>query len=122
MTAALLTLELATILACRRSVSPCPVVGRGTPASAGVRRRRHASPTTLWTLLAGVALGMGAYAGYGGAVVFSEETRGPRRGIARAVLGVLGVAVVAELLAIAAALLGFAFTGGRPLPRRPCPT
>jgi amino acid transporter len=65
-----------------------------------------AAPATLRTLLAGVVLGMGAYAGYGGAVIFSEETRGPRRGIARAVLGVLGIAVVAELLAIAAALLG----------------
>jgi amino acid transporter len=65
-----------------------------------------AAPATLQTLLTGVALGMGAYAGYGGAVVFSEETRGPRRGVARAVLGVLGVAVVAELLAITAALLG----------------
>jgi amino acid transporter len=47
-----------------------------------------------------------AYAGYGGAVVFSEETRGSRRGIAHAVLAVLGVAAVAELLALAAALLG----------------
>jgi amino acid transporter len=65
-----------------------------------------AAPVDLRTLLAGVALGMLAYSGYGGAVVFSEETRGPRRGIARAVLGVLGVAVVAELLAITAALLG----------------
>jgi amino acid transporter len=65
-----------------------------------------ATATTLRTLLAGVVLGMGAYAGYGGAVIFSEETRGPRRGIARAVLGALGVAVVAELLAITAALLG----------------
>jgi amino acid transporter len=65
-----------------------------------------AAPTTLRTLLAGIALGMGAYAGYGGAVIFSEETQGPRRGIARAVLGALGVAVVAELLAITAALLG----------------
>jgi amino acid transporter len=65
-----------------------------------------AAPVSLRTLLAGVVLGMGAYAGYGGAVIFSEETRGPRRGIARAVLGALGVAVVAELLAIAAALLG----------------
>jgi amino acid transporter len=65
-----------------------------------------AAPATLRTLLAGVALGMGAYAGYGGAVIFSEETQGPRRGIARAVLGALGVAVVAELLAITAALLG----------------
>jgi amino acid transporter len=65
-----------------------------------------AAPATLRTLLAGIVLGMGAYAGYGGAVIFSEETQGPRRGIARAVLGALGVAVVAELLAITAALLG----------------
>jgi amino acid transporter len=65
-----------------------------------------AAPATLRTLLAGVVLGLGAYAGYGGAVILSEETQGPRRGIARAVLGALGVAVVAELLAIAAALVG----------------
>ena len=65
-----------------------------------------AVPVSPRTLLAGVVLGLGAYAGYGGAVIFSEETRGPRRGIARAVLGALGVAVVAELLALAAALLG----------------
>jgi amino acid transporter len=65
-----------------------------------------AAPVSLRTLLAGVVLGLGAYAGYGGAVIFSEETRGPRRGIARAVLGALGVAVVAELLAIVAALVG----------------
>jgi amino acid transporter len=45
-----------------------------------------AAPTSLRTLLAGMVLGLGAYAGYGGAVIFSEETRGPRRGIARAVL------------------------------------
>jgi len=65
-----------------------------------------AAPATLRTLLAGVVLGLGAYAGYGGAVILSEETQGPRRGIARAVLGALGVAVVAELLAITAALVG----------------
>ena len=65
-----------------------------------------AAPATLRMLLAGVALGLGAYAGYGGAVIFSEETQGPRRGIARAVLVPLGVAVVAELVAITAALLG----------------
>jgi amino acid transporter len=65
-----------------------------------------AAPASLRTLLAGVVLGLGAYAGYGGAVVFSEETRGPRRGVARAVLGALGVAVLAELLALVAALLG----------------
>ena len=65
-----------------------------------------AAPVSPRTLLAGVVLGLGAYAGYGGAVIFSEETRGPRRGIARAVLGALGVAVLAELLALVAALLG----------------
>jgi amino acid transporter len=65
-----------------------------------------AAPATLKTLVAGVVLGLGAYAGYGGAVIFSEETQGPGRSIARVMLGALGVAVVAELLAIAAALLG----------------
>jgi amino acid transporter len=65
-----------------------------------------AAATSLRMLLAGMVLGLGAYAGYGGAVILSEETRGPRRGIARAVLGALGVAVVAEVLAITAALLG----------------
>jgi amino acid transporter len=65
-----------------------------------------AAPVSLRMLLVGVVLGLGAYAGYGGAVIFSEETRGPRRGIARAVMGALGVAVLAELLAITAALLG----------------
>jgi amino acid transporter len=64
------------------------------------------APVSPRTLLAGVVLGLGAYAGYGGAVIFAEETQGPRRGIARAVLGALGIAVVAELLAITAALLG----------------
>jgi amino acid transporter len=66
----------------------------------------NATPATLRMLLAGLALGMGAYAGYGGAVIFSEETRGSRRGIAHAVLVPLGVAVIAELLAITAVLLG----------------
>jgi amino acid transporter len=65
-----------------------------------------ASPVSERTLLAGVVLGLGAYAGYGGAVILSEETQGPRQGIARAVLGALGIAVVAELLAIVAALVG----------------
>ena len=65
-----------------------------------------AAPVSLRVLLAGVVLGLGAFAGYGGAVNFSEETQGPRRGIVRALLGALGVAVGAELLAITAALLG----------------
>jgi amino acid transporter len=107
-TAVLLALELATIL-----VVSALGFAHADWSSAGTLLNPRvfavdgsAAPATLRTLLAGVVLGMGAYAGYGGAVVFSEETRGPRRGIARAVLGVLGIAAVAELLAIAAALLG----------------
>ena len=107
-TAALLALELAIILVvsalgfahARWSLAATLVDPRVYAADGG------AAPATLRTLLAGVVLGLGAYAGYGGAVIFSEETRGPRRGIARAVLGALGVAVVAELLAITAALVG----------------
>jgi amino acid transporter len=107
-TAALLALELAIILVvsalgfahARWSLAATLVDPRVYAADGG------AGPATLRTLLAGVVLGLGAYAGYGGAVILSEETRGPRRGIARAVLGALGVAVVAELLAISAALVG----------------
>ena len=107
-TAALLALELTIILVvsalgfahadwslAATLVDPRVYAADGGPA-----------PATLRTLLAGVVLGLGAYAGYGGAVILSEETQGPRRGIARAVLGALGVAVVAELLAITAALVG----------------
>jgi amino acid transporter len=106
--AVLLALELAIILV-------VSVLGFAhadwSPAGTLVDPRVYAAdgtavPVTLRMLLAGVALGMGAYAGYGGAVIFSEETQGPRRGIAHAVLAPLGVAVVAELLAITAALLG----------------
>ena len=107
-TAALLALELAIILVvsalgfahARWSLAATLVDPRVYAADGG------AAPATLRTLLAGVVLGLGAYAGYGGAVILSEETRGPRRGIARAVLGALGVAVAAELLAITAALVG----------------
>jgi amino acid transporter len=107
-TAALLALELAIIL-----VVSAIGFAHAQWSSAGtlIDPRVYAAdggavPVTLRTLLAGVVLGLGAYAGYGGAVILSEETRGPRRGIARAVLGALAVAVVAELLAIMAALLG----------------
>jgi amino acid transporter len=107
-TAGLLALELAIILV----VSALGFANADWSAAGTLLDPRvyaadgSAAPVGLRTLLAGVVLGMGAYAGYGGAVIFSEETRGPRRGIARAVLGALAVAVVAELLAIAAALVG----------------
>jgi amino acid transporter len=107
-TAALLTLELAAILV----VSLLGFAHADWSAAGTLLNPRvytadgSAAAVTLRTLLAGVVLGMGAYAGYGGAVVLSEETKGPRLGIARAMLAVLGIAVVAELLAIVAALLG----------------
>jgi amino acid transporter len=107
-TAALLAVELAIILV----VSALGVANADwTLADTLLDPRVYAAdggaaPATLRTLLAGVVLGLGAYAGYGSAVILSEETRGPRRGIARAMLGALGIAVLAELLALAAALLG----------------
>jgi amino acid transporter len=107
-TAAFLTLELTTILV----VSALGLANADWSLAGTLLDPRiyaadgSAAPVSLRTLMAGVVLGLGAYAGYGGAVIFSEETRGPRRGIAHAVLGALGVAVVAELLAITAVLLG----------------
>ena len=107
-TAALLALELAIILV----VSALGLANADWSLAGTLWDPRSyavdgsAAPVGLRTLLAGVVLGLGAFAGYGGAVIFSEETRGPRRGIARAMLGALGIAVLAELLAITAALLG----------------
>jgi amino acid transporter len=107
-TAALLALELAIILV----VSALGLANADWSLAGTLWDPRSyaadgsAAPVSPRTLLAGVVLGLGAFAGYGGAVIFSEETRGPRRGIARAVLGALGIAVLAELLAITAALLG----------------
>jgi amino acid transporter len=107
-TAAFLTLELAAILVVSAlGFAHADWSAAGTLLDPQVYAADgSAALVSLRTLLAGVVLGLGAYAGYGGAVVFSEETQGPRRGVARAVLGVLGIAVVAELLALAAALLG----------------
>jgi amino acid transporter len=107
-TGGLLALELAAILVvCVLGFANARWSAAGTLIDPRVfAADGSAAPATLRTLLTGIALGMLAYAGYGGAVVFSEETRGPRRGVAHAVLAVLGVAAVAELLALAAALLG----------------
>jgi len=81
-TAALLALELGIIL-----VVSALGFANADWSAAGTLLDPHvytadggAEPVSLRTLLAGIVLGMGAYAGYGGAVIFSEETRGPRRG------------------------------------------
>jgi amino acid transporter len=67
--------------------------------------RRAASPMALGLLLSGVAIGVYSYNGYDSPVVYSEETRGRRRNIARAVFWALGITVAAELIPVVAALL-----------------
>ena len=65
-------------------------------------------PTTIGTsgVIAGISIALFAYNGYDTAVVFSEETTGHRRNIGRAVLVAFAVAVVAELAAVIAIILG----------------
>lgn len=64
-----------------------------------------ASPLTLSALVAGIAVGSFAFNGFQGALIFSEETVGGRRNIARAVFIALGVAVACEIVPVAAAIL-----------------
>ncbi|HLJ35280.1 MAG TPA: APC family permease [Ktedonobacteraceae bacterium] len=61
---------------------------------------------SLGVVLAGVSTAIFAYNGYDAPIIYSEETTGPRRGIARAVLWSLGITIVAELVPVTAALLG----------------
>lgn len=61
---------------------------------------------SLGVLLAGVSTAIFAYNGYDAPIIYSEETTGPRRGIARAVFWSLGITIVAELVPVTAALLG----------------
>jgi len=58
------------------------------------------------TVMTAAAIAMFALNGYGAAIVFSEETKGARRSIARAILWTLAITVVVELLPVTAALLG----------------
>jgi amino acid transporter len=61
---------------------------------------------SLGVILAGVSTAIFAYNGYDAPIIYSEETTGPRRGIARAVFWSLGITIVAELVPVTAALLG----------------
>lgn len=63
-------------------------------------------PLTGGVFLSGLAVAIFAYNGYQNPVSFSEETHGPRRGIARAILWSLAITVIAELVPTTAALLG----------------
>ena len=64
------------------------------------------SPLSLGLLLAGVATAIFAYNGYDSPIIYSEETTGPRSGVAKAVFWSLGITIVAELVPVTAALLG----------------
>jgi len=66
----------------------------------------HALPVGTGGVIAGIAIALFAYNGFDTAVVFSEETAGVRRNIGRSVMTACGIAVVAELVAVAAIILG----------------
>ena len=77
----------------------------------------HQPVSTLWNVhhpldvglsgvISGMAIALFAYNGYDTAIVFSEETHGRRRNIAKAVLVSFFVALVFEVAAVAATLLG----------------
>lgn len=60
----------------------------------------------IGTIMAATAIAIFAYNGYGGAIVFSEETKGARHSVARAILWVLLIAVLAQFIPVTAAILG----------------
>jgi amino acid transporter len=83
----------------------------------------HQSVSTLWSfktynakgiastigfsgVVAGIAIALFAYNGYDTAIVFSEETSGAKRNIGRSVMTAFYVALVAEVLAVIAIILG----------------
>ncbi|MGH8959713.1 MAG: APC family permease [Jatrophihabitantaceae bacterium] len=75
-----------------------PVVGAGSGSST--------SHVAFSAVLAMTAVAVFAYNGYANAINFSEETVGPRRNIARAILISLVVTVAAELIPLTAMIVG----------------
>lgn len=65
-----------------------------------------AAPLAMGVLLAGVAVAAFTYNGFQGALLFSEETMGNRRNVARAVFISLGIAVTFAVVPVTAGLLG----------------
>jgi amino acid transporter len=64
------------------------------------------APLGIAGLVIAVTQGIFSFNGYGGAVYFAEETKNARRTIARAVLWSAVVTILAELIPLAAILLG----------------
>ena len=64
------------------------------------------SPVTLGLIFTATATGVFAYNGYNSAVYYSEETKGPSRRLATAILWSLVITVLAELIPTTAVQLG----------------
>jgi len=64
------------------------------------------NPVTFGIILTATATGIFAYNGYNSAVYYSEETRGPSRHLATAILWALVITVLAEIIPTTAVLLG----------------
>lgn len=69
------------------------------------------APLGIAGLVLAVTQGIFSFNGYGGAVYFAEETKDARRSIARAVLWSAGITIAAEVIPLAAIMLG---TGSLP--------
>jgi amino acid transporter len=61
---------------------------------------------TFGMIMSAVVFAIFAFNGYGGAIVFSEETKHARKNIARAILWTLLITVLVELIPVTAAILG----------------
>lgn len=66
----------------------------------------HTAPVAFSATLAMTAVAVFAYNGYANSINFAEETKGPRRNIARAILISLAVTVAAELIPLTAMIVG----------------
>ncbi|WP_426518332.1 APC family permease [Diaminobutyricibacter sp. McL0618] len=72
----------------------------------------HLAPLTIAGLVIAVTQGIFAYNGYGGAVYFSEETKNATRAIAKAVLWSAIITILAEIVPLAAIILGASSLNG----------
>ncbi|MBO0837471.1 MAG: APC family permease [Actinobacteria bacterium] len=63
-------------------------------------------PVPFSITAAAAAIAIFSFAGYQSSVTYSEETRNPRRNVARAVLWALAITVAAELIPFTAAIVG----------------
>jgi amino acid transporter len=64
------------------------------------------APVAFSTTAAAAAIAIFSYSGYQSAVSYSEETKDPRRNVARAILWALGITVAAELIPFTATIVG----------------